>query len=68
MTNNQTLKDKYVYSDSIVDALETAYVTNKNILLFGGAGHGKSTLSYDFLVSKGHTPFVFALGNGTSPD
>lgn len=68
INNNQTLKDKYVYSDKFIDALETAYVTNKNILLYGSGGGGKSAISHDFLVSKGHTPFVFALGNGTSVD
>lgn len=62
------IKDKYVYSEKTVEALEVAYATNKNVILFGPGGYSKSTLSYDFLLEKGHTPFVVTMGKGMTVD
>jgi hypothetical protein len=41
MTTIQDLKNKYVFSDKFIDALEISYNTNNNILLYGPGGHGE---------------------------
>ena len=60
--------DRYVYAEKTIEALEVAYKTNKNIVLFGPGGHSKSTLSLDFMRDRGHEPFVVTMGKGMTID
>ena len=60
--------DRYVYSSDTFDALTVAYNTNKNIILFGPGGYSKSTFSLDFMLDKGHEPFVVTMGKGMTVD
>ena len=60
--------DKYVYVEKVLQALEIAYDTRKNILLYGLGGFSKSTLTIDFLLDKGIEPFVVTLGKGMTID
>lgn len=41
---------------------------NRNVILFGKGGFGKSELSELFLRTKGIEPFVMSMGSGTNPD
>ena len=60
--------DRYVYSDKTIEVLEVAYLTNKNVVLWGPGGYSKSTLSLDFMRDKGHEPFVVTMGKGMTLD
>lgn len=60
--------ENYVYASKTIEALEVAFNTNKNIVLWGPGGHSKSTLSHDFLLEKGIDPFVVTMGKGMTID
>jgi len=65
----QQLEKRYVYSSKNIDALETAFQLNKNIVLFGPPGESKSTLSVDYLKLKGVTsPYIMSLGMGSKTE
>lgn len=68
--NNISVKrtGKYVYVEKVIKALEVAFETKKNILLYGPGGFSKSTLTIDFLLDKGIEPFVLTLGKGMTID
>lgn len=69
MTIKQQLEKKYVYSGKNIDALETAFTLNKNIVLWGPPGEAKSSLSVDFLNLKGITdPYIMSLGIGSKTE
>lgn len=69
MTIKQELEKRYVYSAKNIDALETAFNRNKNIVLWGPPGEAKSSLSVDFLALKGITsPYIMSLGMGSKTE
>lgn len=60
--------NKFIYAESVIKALEIAFKTNKNIILYGPGGYGKSEMSESFLREKGITPFVLTMGKGMTVD
>jgi MoxR domain in the MoxR-vWA-beta-propeller ternary systems len=65
---NFVLTDKYVFMDKAMAILDVALKTEKNVILYGPGGHGKSELSYDFLVEKDLIPYVLTFGSGMTAD
>jgi MoxR-like ATPase len=70
----ERVSEKFIYADSVVDVLMTAKQTNRNVLLWGRGGHGKSEitelvmkemLDLGMIASK---PYVMAFGDGLSED
>lgn len=59
---------KFVFVDEVKDALDLAYNTGENLILFGPGGHGKSEIVEWFLDNKGHEPFIKTMGSGTTTD
>jgi hypothetical protein len=59
---------KFVFVDKLKSAMEIAFKTNENIILYGKGGHGKSEFTEAFFKDKGITPFVKTLGSGTTTD
>lgn len=64
----KSLLDDYVFMEKTKAALDVALKTQKNILLFGPGGHGKSEYSAEYLYEKGITPFTVSVGKGTTID
>lgn len=62
------LHNRYVYMDKAISLLEIGYKVQKNVILFGPGGHGKSELTIDFFAEKGITPYVITMGNGMTTD
>lgn len=66
--------DKFIYSNNVVDVLMTGIEMQKNIILYGRGGHGKSeitTLVLDSLYDKGilkEKAFVQAFGDGLTEE
>lgn len=58
----------FVYMEDTAEALDLAFLSNKNLILWGAGGFGKSELSMAYFKSQGITPFVQSLGTGTSTD
>lgn len=63
-----SLLDKYVFMNKTLQVLEVGLKTEKNVILYGPGGHGKSDLSLEFLYAQGINPYVFTMGTGTTTD
>lgn len=64
----ESLLDQFVFMDKVKEILNIGIKTNKNIILHGPGGHGKSELTLEFFYDKGIIPFVFTMGRGTTTD
>jgi hypothetical protein len=62
------LTEKYVFMDETLKALDIALISQKNLILYGKGGHGKSEISLDFLKEKGIEPYIITMGSGTTVD
>jgi len=60
--------EQFVYIENLLKALEVAYRSGENIVLFGPGGHGKSEVTEFFFEDKGIVPFVKTMGTGTTTD
>lgn len=61
-------ESNFVFMDKAQTILEVGFNTNKNIVLFGPGGHGKSELTLDFFANKGIEPYVITMGTGMTTD
>jgi len=61
-------QEKFVYMDKAYSILNVGFQTNKNVVLYGAGGHGKSEVTLDFLQSKGITPYIITMGTGMTTD
>lgn len=64
----ESLMDQFVFMDKAKHLLDVGIKTNKNIVLYGPGGHGKSELTLEFFYEKGIVPYVFVMGKGTTTD
>lgn len=58
----------FVYVDDLKRALDIAFMTGENIILYGKGGHGKSEFTEAFFAEKNIDPFVKTMGSGTTTD
>jgi hypothetical protein len=58
----------FVFMEKAVQILEIGYGTEKNIVLYGPGGHGKSELTEAFFAEKGIKPYVITMGTGMTTD
>lgn len=63
-----SLLSKFVFMDKALALLEIGIKTEKNIILYGPGGHGKSELSLEFFYEKGINPYVITMGTGMTTD
>lgn len=64
----ESLMDQFVFMDKAKLLLDVGIKTNKNIVLYGPGGHGKSELTLEFFYEKDIVPYVFVMGKGTTTD
>lgn len=64
----QSLLSEFVFMDKTIQILETGLKTEKNVVLFGPGGHGKSELTLEFFHEKGINPYVITMGTGMTTD
>lgn len=62
------LSERYVFMDKAIQILEVGLKTEKNVILYGPGGHGKSELALDFFYDKGINPYVITMGQGMTSD
>lgn len=62
------LSERFINSAPIAEILYIGYNTPKNVILWGPGGHGKSEMTEEFFRCLGVTPFVQALGEGSTED
>ncbi len=63
-----SLLDNYVFMDKTFNVLEVGMKTQKNVVLYGPGGHGKSEYSLEYLYEKGISPYIITMGKGMSTD
>ena len=54
----ESLMDQFVFMDKAKLLLDVGIKTNKNIVLYGPGGHGKSELTLEFFYEKDIVPYV----------
>lgn len=62
------LIDGFVYMEETKKILTVAMKTEKNVVLYGPGGYGKSEYVISFLRDHGIDPYVFTMGTGTTTD
>ena len=60
--------ENFVFMEKAVQILNIGFETEKNIVLYGPGGHGKSELSMAFFDQKGVDPYVITMGTGMTTD
>ena len=60
--------DQFVFIDKTEKVLELSLMTNKNVILHGKGGFGKSEYTMAFLEDKGINPYVITMGSGMTTD
>lgn len=63
-----TINEKFVFMDKTMSILNVGMSTNKNVVLYGPGGHGKSEITLDFLKEKGIDPYIITMGTGMTTD
>jgi len=64
----ESLLDKYVFMDKTFGILEVGLKTEKNIVLYGPGGHGKSEYSLEYFYERGINPYIITMGTGMTTD
>lgn len=64
----ESLLDNYVFMDKTFTVLEVGMKTNKNVVLYGPGGFGKSEYALEYLYEKGISPYIITMGKGMSTD
>lgn len=62
------LLDGFVFMDKALTILDVGMKTEKNVVLFGPGGHGKSELSLEFFYSRDLNPYIITMGTGMTTD
>jgi hypothetical protein len=62
-----TVKD-FVFMEKTAQILNIGFQTEKNIVLYGPGGHGKSEIALSFFAEKAITPYVITMGTGMTTD
>lgn len=60
--------DGFVFMEKTAQVLEIGFATDKNIVLYGPGGHGKSEMTMAFFEGKGISPYVITMGTGMTTD
>ena len=68
MVNEKSLTQGFVYMDNVKSILDVAMTTQKNVILFGPGGYGKSDFSLLYLEERGIDPYIITMGTGMTTD
>lgn len=66
--SSSILTEKYVYMNKTISILDVGFKTNKNVILYGSGGHGKSEITIDFFSEHNINPYVITMGTGMTTD
>ena len=67
-TEKSATGQKFVFMEKTINILNVGFETQKNVILYGAGGHGKSEITLDFLQSKGINPYIITMGTGMTTD
>jgi hypothetical protein len=68
INSSNPVLDGFVFMEKTAQILEIGLATEKNIVLYGPGGHGKSELSMAFFKENGIEPYVITMGTGMTTD
>lgn len=63
-----SLLGKFVFMDKTLQVLDVGIKTQKNVVLYGPGGHGKSELTVEFFYDKKINPYIITMGTGMTTD
>lgn len=58
----------FVFMDNVKQIIDVALTTEKNIILYGKGGYGKSEFTIEYLKEKSIDPYVITMGTGMTTD
>jgi len=58
----------FVFMEKALQILNIGFATEKNIVLYGPGGHGKSELTEAFFAENNISPYVITMGTGMTTD
>lgn len=58
----------FVFMEKTSKILEIGFSSNKNLVLYGPGGHGKSEITAAFFADRGINPYVITMGTGMTTD
>jgi MoxR-like ATPase len=68
LENNTESVKNFVFMEKTVNLLDIGMLVNKNVILYGPGGHGKSELTLAYFAENGITPYVITMGTGMTTD
>jgi len=68
LENNTESVKNFVFMEKTVNLLDIGMQVNKNVILYGPGGHGKSELTLAYFAENGITPYVITMGTGMTTD
>lgn len=69
--NTQQTKDSlnnFIFTEEVGKALDLAFITGENVILYGKGGFGKSEMAEAYLRGKKVDIYIKTMGNGTTTD
>ena len=63
-----SLMEDFVFMDKTLQILNIGMATQKNVILYGPGGHGKSELTLAYFQERGIQPYVITMGTGMTTD
>ena len=60
--------DSFVYMEDVHKILDVAMVSQKNVILYGPGGYGKSEYTLEFFKENNIEPYVITMGTGMTTD
>ena len=64
----KSYKEDFVFMDKTISILDVGFITQKNLVLYGAGGHGKSEITMAYFKEKGIEPYVITMGTGMTTD
>ena len=68
LTSSKKATESFVFMDDVAKILDIALTTEKNVILYGKGGYGKSDFTLNFLREKGINPYIITMGTGMTTD
>jgi MoxR-like ATPase len=68
MATKSNVSKNFIFTEKLEKAMNIAYATGENIILYGKGGHAKSEFTEEFFKDKGIVPYVKTLGSGTTTE
>lgn len=68
LEKQSSILDNFVFMEKTLSILDIGFLTQRNVILYGPGGYGKSEMTMAFFQEKGIDPYVITMGTGMTTD